>query len=316
MNEQETGAVLTIGLMAAFADGRQDDREREQIRQIAENLAPGSSVNLPRLYQEVILKRRTVEDVAAELTSTEGRQLAYEMAVCICNADGAQDPAETAFLERLRTVLALDPAPAQAITQQAVELAQTPIKSGETAVAAGTAATGPVVDAAALDKMILNYSILNGALELLPQTLASMAILPLQMKMVYRVGKAYGYELDQGHIKDFALTLGVGITGQALEQVGRKLLGGILRTVGGRMLGGLGSTAVGSAFSFATTYALGQAARQYYAGGRKISVDQLKQLFASLLEQGKSLQERYAGEIRQKASTINLNEIVGLVRQQ
>ncbi len=324
MNEQETGAVLTICLMAAFADGGQDEREREQIRQIAENLAPGSSVNLPGLYQDVILKRRTLEEAAAELTSTEGRQLAYEMAVCICNADGVQDAAETAFLERLRTLLALDPAPAQAFAKQAVEIASTPIKPGEpmasggqvATAAAGPAGAGPAVDAEALDKMILNYSILNGALELLPQSLASMAILPLQMKMVYRVGKAYGYELDQGHIKDFAMTLGVGIAGQALEQVGRKLIGGILRTVGGRMMGGLGSTAVGSAFSFATTYALGQVARQYYASGRSISVDQLKQIFVSLLEQGKSLQERYSGEIRQKASTINLNEIVGLVRQQ
>ena len=45
--------------------------------------------------------------------------------------------------------------------------------------------------------MILNYSILNGALELLPQSMASMAIIPLQMKMVYRIGKEHGYELDR-----------------------------------------------------------------------------------------------------------------------
>jgi len=35
---------------------------------------------------------------------------------------------------------------------------------------------------AELDTMILNYAILNGALELLPQNLASMAIIPLQMR--------------------------------------------------------------------------------------------------------------------------------------
>ncbi|MCK7498350.1 MAG: hypothetical protein MZW92_52755 [Comamonadaceae bacterium] len=54
--------------------------------------------------------------------------------------------------------------------------------------------------------MILNYAILNGALELLPDSLASMAIIPLQMKMVYRIGKSYGYELDRGHVKDFLAT--------------------------------------------------------------------------------------------------------------
>ena len=59
--------------------------------------------------------------------------------------------------------------------------------------------------------MILNYAILNGALELLPESLATMAIIPLQMKMVYRIGKTYGFELDRGHIKDFLATAGVGI---------------------------------------------------------------------------------------------------------
>ena len=64
------------------------------------------------------------------------------------------------------------------------------------------------MDEAALDKSILNYSILNGALELLPQSWASMAIIPLQIKMVYGIGKEYGVELDRGHIKEFLATLG------------------------------------------------------------------------------------------------------------
>ncbi len=134
--------------------------------------------------------------------------------------------------------------------------------------------------------------------------------------MVYRIGKAYNYELDRGHIKDFSATLGVGLTGQYVEQMGRKLIGGLLKKVGGGMLGGLGSAATGSAFSSATTYALGQVATQYYAGGRTIDVNHLQQVFASLLEQGKSMQTRYSDEIQQKARTIDVNQIAGLVRQQ
>jgi uncharacterized protein (DUF697 family) len=163
--------------------------------------------------------------------------------------------------------------------------------------------------------MVLNYSILNGALELLPQSLASMAILPLQTKMVYRIGKAYGYELDRGHIKDFAATLGVGFTGQYLEQIGRRLAGGLLRRIGGGLVGGLGSAAAGSAFSFATTYALGQVAIKYYSAGRTLSVDLLKQVFDELLSQGRDLQGRHAGDIQQKARTLDLNQIAGLVRR-
>ena len=113
---------------------------------------------------------------------------------------------------------------------------------------------------AEMDKMILNYAILNGALELLPQSLASMAIIPLQMKMVYRIGMAHGFELDRGHVKDFLATVGVGLTSQYLEQFGRKLVGGLLGKLAGGLGRALGSAATGAGFSFASTYALGQVA--------------------------------------------------------
>jgi len=60
-----------------------------------------------------------------------------------------------------------------------------------------------------------------------------MAIIPLQIKMVYGIGKVHGYELDQGHIREFLATLGVGLTSQYLEQFGRKLLGGLFGKVAG-----------------------------------------------------------------------------------
>jgi uncharacterized protein (DUF697 family) len=130
---------------------------------------------------------------------------------------------------------------------------------------------------AEMDKAILNAAILNGALELLPESLSTMAIIPLQMKLVYRIGKSYGFELDRGHIKDFLATLGVGLTSQYLEQAGRKLLGGLLGKIGGGLLGGLGKQAVSSGMSFASTYALGHVARRYYAGGRSFSAQMLRE---------------------------------------
>lgn len=313
MNEREQRALLTLCLMAAFADGGKDERERAQIKRIAENLAPGAAIDLPGLYQDVLLKRRNMDELVAELTSPEARQLAYEMAVCVCDTDGAQVAEEREFLQRLAAALKLDLQPAQAFVREAEQVAEVPLDSGG---ALTIASAGSAPNTAELDKMILNYSILNGALELLPQSLASMAILPLQMKMVYRVGKAYGYELDRGHIKDLAATLGVGLTGQYIEQIGRKLLGGLLRSVGGGLLGGLGSAATGTAMSFATTYALGQVAQQYYAGGRQIDMAQLKEVFASLLEQGRSLQSRYSGDIQAKARNIDTRQIAEFVRGQ
>ena len=307
MTPSEQHAIIAISLLAAFADGNKDEREREQIKQITEGLAPHGDINLSGLYQDVLLKRRTLEQSVAQLESNEAQQLAYEMAVCVCDADGVRSDAENSFLKQLQELVKIDTAQAQKFAKDAdalaaVSLAAMPIESS------------PAVDNAVSDKSVLNYAILNGALELLPQSLASMAILPLQMKMVYNIGQMHGFDLDREHIKDFAATLGVGMTGQYVEQMGRKLLGGLLGKLGGGLLGGLGGAATGAAFSFATTYALGKVAQQYYAGGRKIDAAQLKQVFTTMFSQGKQLQTQYTAQIQQKAQTIDVSQILEIVK--
>jgi uncharacterized protein (DUF697 family)/tellurite resistance protein len=309
MTQPQQEAILAICLMAAFADGSKGEGERAEIKRIADRLAPGGVIDLPALYQDVLLGRRSLEQAAEALTEPALRNLAYELAVCVCDADGGANPAESAFLEQARAALQLEAGPAREFAREANQLADLPLAVGPAAAPAG-------VDDAALDKMILNYAIVNGALELLPQSMASMAILPLQMKMVYRVGKAHGFELDRGHIKDLLATLGVGLTGQYLEQIGRKLLGGLLGKAAGRLAGSLGRAATGAAFSFATTYALGQVAKRYYAAGRQLDARALKDTFASMLQTGKTLQARYAGEIEQRADTIDVRQIASLVQQQ
>ena len=184
--------------------------------------------------------------------------------------------------------------------------------------AAGAAAPVPAdvqsPDSAELDKSILNAAILNGALELLPETLSTMAIIPLQMKLVYRIGKAHGYELDSGHVKDFLATVGVGLTSQYLEQAGRKLLGGLLGKMGGGLLRGLGNQAVSSGMSFASTYALGHVAKRYYAGGRTLSTQMLKEAFSGVVKEGQSLQTQYLPAIQEKARTLDAGKVLSLVR--
>ncbi|MDP2833842.1 MAG: DUF533 domain-containing protein [Pseudomonadota bacterium] len=315
MNPEQQRAILTIALYAAFADGVKDDREREEIRRIAESLSgEAGAPDLARHSQDVLLKRVTREAAAAALGEAGERQLAYEMAVCVCNADGRQSEAERGFLTELKTLLKLDAVQADVIEGEAdaiVELSE---------AAAPAAAAGPVVAAQAnvsdaeLDKSILNYSLMNGALELLPQSWASMAIIPLQIKMVYGIGRAHGVELDQGHIKEFIAAAGVGLTSQYLEQIGRKLLGGLLGKMAGKTLGNVGGTATGMAFSFATTYALGQLAKRYYAGGRTMNTSMLKDTFQNLLSPAKQMQTHYLPQIRQQAETLDMGRVMAMVR--
>ena len=319
MNQTEITAIVTVSLLAAFADGDKHERERAEIKRIAEGLSGDEGLHLPTLYQDVLLKRVTLDSAVAGLASNESRQLAYEMAVCVCDADGVQSEAERRFLDTLRIALNMGTTEAAEFTRVAEDMAAAPLGSAAIAPVAVAAAqpgvaTASAVNEAELDGAIMNASIVNGALELLPESLSTMAIIPLQMKLVYRIGQAYGYELDRGHIKDFLATAGVGMTSQFLEQAGRKLLGGFLGKMGGGMARGIGNQAVSSGMSFASTYALGQVAKRYYAGGRTLSTQMLKDSYENVMQEGKQLQAQYLPAIQEKARTLDTAKILAMVR--
>lgn len=359
MTTEEIRATLTLCLLASFADGEKHEREREQIRQVAEGLAADQQINLPHLYQDVLLRRVQLSDVLAQLQTTESRQLAYEMALCVCEADGSTSPKEAEFLAQLReafgnagqTAPASAPAaaaipavaavtgmaaaatlatpPAQALAGNLVDaplnaaLPEAPLALTEPAphpasadplVPAQAERRSSTLSVEAMDQKILKSSILNGAIELLPENLSTLAIIPLQMRLVYQIGQNYGYELDKGHIKDLLGALGVGLTSQYLEQAGRKLLGGLLGKAGKGLLGGLGKQAVSSGMSFASTYALGHVANQYYAGGRQLSTEMLKNAYQHVMQDGRELQSRYQPQMQETARGLNTAKILSMVR--
>ena len=333
MNAQETRSILTIALLAAFADGMKDERERAAVKRVAEVLGPDAGFDFPALYRDVLLTKPDLATVAAGLQSDGTRQLAYEMAVGVCDADGSQGPAEREFLQKLAAVLGINGAAAAAASAQADEIADAAFDAGPAAAAAAAGAAGIAASAAGphvatgtvtgrstmsdaeMDKTVLNASIMNAALELLPESLASMAIIPLQVRLVYKIGKSYGYPMDMSNAKDFIATLGVGLTGQYLEQFGRKLLGGLLGGVGGGIGRAVGRQAASSGMTFATTYAIGRVAQRYYAGGRTLDAGTLKQTFAGLLDEARGLAPRYRQQIEQKASTIDTRSLASLVKQ-
>ena len=204
MNPEQQKAILAIALFAAFADGAKHDREREDIRRIAESLATDAGApDLARLYQDVLLKRFSLEAAADALSDPAERQLAYEMAVCVCDADGRQSDVERRFLAELKTLLKLDDGQVEAFEREADAI----VNLSEAAVPAAPAASAavasvpvvlaqPKVPEAKMDKSILNHAVVNGALELLPQSWASLAIIPLQIRMVYGIGRPTGLGLN------------------------------------------------------------------------------------------------------------------------
>lgn len=314
MNESsEYQSIVAICLMASFADGAKNDQEREKLVEVLNGLGL-ANVNLSAVYHNVLLKKFTLEQAVAGLQTPEMKQLAYEMAVTMCNADGISVEAERAFLKQLSGMLQLPETASEKVVEQADAAAAValppppPPPPPPAAAPAGTSAT--TAGDTALDGMITRYAVLTGALELMPQSLASLAILPLQVKMVYRIGRHFGITLDAGHIKEFIATIGVGMAGQMLDGMARKFFGKMAGKMAGKLVGGVTRSATSAGVTFATTWAIGQVARQYYASGRRFDTGQLRGLFESLKGQGTQLYERYAPDVQRQAGNLDLKQVM------
>ena len=145
------------------------------------------------------------------------------------------------------------------------------------------------------DKLISRYSAITAAMELLPDKMASVGILPLQTRLIYLIGKQYGFSLDSRHMLEFAAVFGIGAVAQRAESVIRKVI----------HADGAAGVAAASASTFAITYALGKVAEYYYSHGRKFELAQLKQAFTQFRDQAGKVYELSKREVEELCRTGN-----------
>ncbi len=301
MNTTDRAPLIAIAMMAARSDGTTDSAEEQAVRAVVERMG---SPDVTQLAQQVAGGQLRVADLASRLSDDEARRTAYEGALAICRADGVLAPGEQAFLEELRAALGISADDAATATRTAGALADTPVAEVHT----GTPPAG------ALDDLILNQAILTGAIEVLPDRLANLAILPLQLRMVYQVGQRHGQKLDVNQVKDLAATLGLGAAAQGMEGVVLKLVGGLAGGLLGGLVGGAARVATGAVITFAATYALGHTADQYYQQGRRLSAADLKALFGRFQEDARTIYPKVEQRIRTQASSLNLQSLLGSLK--
>lgn len=301
MNASDRAPLVAIAILAARADGQSQPQEQSTIDAVVQRIG---SPDVSRLTEQVMSSQVQLTSITARLSDDEARRLAYETAVAVCHADGALNAAEQRFLDELRQALGISAPAVQALGANAAALATTP----------AVPAANPLPDEATLDRLILQQAILTGALEILPDRLANIAVLPLQMRLVYQVGQQYGQKMDGNQVKDLIATLGIGVAAQAMEGVLMKVLGGVAGGLLGGLLGGATQVATGAAVTFASTYALGKVAKQYYAQGRNISAGDLKALFARFKDEAGTIYPKVQQEIQSQSQTLNLNRVLAAVK--
>ena len=103
MNEQESRSIMTLALMAAFADGMKDEREREAVKRVADAFGAEGGIDLPAPVmpgnpilttitsmvfnrdtftgRDVVTKADDSEDAARKRSSWMWRQFAPSIAI-------------------------------------------------------------------------------------------------------------------------------------------------------------------------------------------------------------------------------------------
>ena len=297
MNTTDHAPLIAIAMLAARADGRIDSTEQQAVQAVVERIG---NPDVTRLAQQVAAGQLRAADLASRLSDDEARRVAYEGALAVCNSDGVVNASELAFLEELRTALGLSAESVAEAGKTAGALAGAPVAEVHT----GTPPAGP------LDEFILQQAMLTGALEILPDRLATIAILPLQLRLVYQIGQRHGQKLDVNQVKDLAATLGLGAVAQGMESVVLKIAGGIAGGLLGGLIGGAARVATGAVITFAATYALGHASEQYYRQGRSLSANDLRALFDRFQQEAKTIYPRVEQQIRAQSSMLNLQSLL------
>ncbi len=307
MNERSAQTIVTIAALAAMADGVTDAVEQAQIVEVASRL--GVSMDDIALSEQVSPAMAAAQASRLLMTS-ESREAAYQVALAVCNADGYANTKESMFLRSLAQSLDLDPSHFDA--QSASAMAAVDMFAKADAPRATSDAL-PTPDQS-IDDFILDQAMLTAALELLPDRFANLAILPLQLRLVHTIGERSGQAGGGAQVKEMMATLGIGVVAQVMESVVRKTLGGFAGGLLGGMLGGAAGVAAGGVVTFATTYALGQAAHQYFAQGRTMSNSDFKALFSRLKGEGSELYPRVQTRISQLAQDNTLQSLIQSVR--
>lgn len=109
LTPEQSNALTSIALFAAFADGNQSDSERQRVRQVIESAATeAGEPSMNDALRRVLLKQTTIQQEAAKLDSPALRELAWEAALSVCEADGKTSPAERGVLDELAAALGRD----------------------------------------------------------------------------------------------------------------------------------------------------------------------------------------------------------------
>jgi uncharacterized protein (DUF697 family) len=292
MNDIESVASLKILVCIAKADHAITTEERSVLDDalMAAKL-PGNLTT-----QRLLDGNYDFDMLLGEISSQEGKDATFSSAFAMAYADRNCDPAEQALLDKIEKAFVV-PKDKKGMFNRLFEEARDTIS-----LSSITPIADPKKRQAEINEDVLKYSVLSAVLGLNPVPVVSiatdLAVVGLQAKMFRDIGQYWGRETSKDSARQVMGGLGVG--------TGARIAVNNLA----KFIPGAGSVFAATT-NFASTWALGKVANQYWESGGKADSKMLKELFQRSKDEGRTayLQHKAKIEAKQKANRADLETL-------
>jgi uncharacterized protein (DUF697 family)/tellurite resistance protein len=284
LTPQEALAGIKVLIFMARADGIFRAEEEQILLETCETLPLPPDISLLDLVRQDI----DLEAELAQITSPAAREQVYAAALALACADRNRSPEEREVLVRIRNAFALTPPRTDPVQRFLADTRNTLLPADIAPI------NDPVERDKTIDQVIQNYAIFTAVLGAFPipgvALVVDMAILTFQLKMIEEIGRYWGYTTNR---KDAELLRDGMVGGMGLS------LFRIAISNAAKLIPGWGSV-VGASLSYASTWAFGKVANQYYASGGKLDAQALQAAFKQARREGEQKYRENQAHIEQK----------------
>ncbi len=299
INQQEILASIKLLVCMAKADGKLLEEERQGLIESLASLSLPEGVTIDSLLSEDI----NLEEIIPQITSQTARESTYQAAYLMAHIDGNCSEEEQQILDRLATAFAgFQPFGYETWLQNLESKAERSSLASQMSQISDSNQRSLEVE-----QVIADACFFNAVFGAFPfpglAILLDLVIYWNQLTLVQTIGERWGYTAQNEDLKK-ALFGSLAVTG---ARIAFSNLTKMIPVVG---------MVAGAASAYATTWAIGKVANQYYAEGGKMDQFKLQEAFRLAKQEGEALYKQHADAIAARRQSLEpkLAEITAAFR--
>jgi uncharacterized protein (DUF697 family) len=288
VNQQEVLASFKVLVSMAKADGKLLEEEFSSLADTFEEIHLPEGVTVDRLLNE---EDEPIDTLLTQITSEIAQEMVYQSAYAMANIDGECSSEEKELLDKIGATFTSSRLWGKQEWLETLER-----RSSKSSISEQVRQIDdPDKRAAEVENATTDACFLNAVLGAFPipgiAIAFDMLIYGNQLDLAQAIGQSWGYDRANENLRK-ALFGSLGITGTRIAVSNLAKLVPVFGMV------------VGATTAYASTWALGKVANEYYASGGEMDTFSLRQAFKQAKKEGEAIYKTKADEIAAKKQAI------------